>query len=164
MLCEKCGKNIATTHIRTVVNGVVIEKNLCAHCAVDAGYNDIKGSNLTQMLSSMFGDTLSGAQSSRITRCDCCGSSFSDIAKSGKCGCSQCYTTFYNELLPYLKRVHGSIRHIGKVPNSVPLAEKQDEDTIESLRSKLRELVREEKYEQAAVIRDKIKVLEGEAK
>lgn len=164
MLCEKCGKNIATTHIRTVVNGVVIEKNLCAHCAVDAGYNDIKGSNLTQMLSSMFGDTLSGAQSSRITRCACCGSSFSDIAKSGKCGCSQCYTTFYNELLPYLKRVHGSIRHIGKAPNRAPLAEKQDEDTIESLRSKLCELVREEKYEQAAVIRDKIKVLEGEAK
>ncbi len=163
MLCEKCGKNNATTHIRTVVNGVVIDKNLCIHCAVSEGYGDINSSSLTQMLSSMFGDALTGAQVSHITRCDCCGSSFADIAKSGKCGCSQCYTTFYNELLPYLKRVHGSIKHIGKVPNRAPLAAKEDEDTVEFLRSKLNQLVREEKYEQAAVIRDKIKRLEGEA-
>lgn len=164
MLCEKCGKNNATTHIHTVVNGVVTEKNLCGYCAASEGYGDIKYNNLTQMLSSMFGDVLSLNSKSAAVRCECCGSTFSDIAQSGKVGCPQCYTTFYNELLPYLKRVHGSTKHIGKIPNRAPLAVKTDEETVEGLRSKLNQLIREEKYEEAAVIRDKIKKLEGESK
>ena len=41
---------------------------------------------------------------------------------------------------------------------------KQEEDSIEALRMKLNELVREEKYEEAAVIRDKIKKVEEETK
>ena len=164
MLCEKCGKNNATTHIRTVVNGVVNEKHLCAHCAAGENYGDIKGNNLSQMLSSMFGDTLTVTPKSQVTRCSCCGSTFADIAKNGKCGCPECYTTFYEQLLPYLKRVHGSTKHIGKTPEPVPIATNEKVDTIEDLRLKLNQLVSEEKYEQAAIIRDQIKQLEGEGK
>ena len=164
MLCEKCKKNTATTHIRSVVNGVVTEKHLCGYCAVNEGYDDIKGNNLTKMLSSMFGDSLIGKHESQVTRCGCCGSSFADIAESGKCGCPECYNTFNSELLPYLKRVHGSIQHIGKIPNRAPLTVAVDTETAEGLRSKLNQLIREEKYEEAAVIRDKIKQLEGENK
>lgn len=164
MLCEKCKKNIATTHIRSVVNGVVTEKHLCGYCAVNEGYDDIKGNNLTKMLSSMFGDTLIGGNESQIVRCECCGSSFADIAESGKCGCPECYKTFSDELMPYLKRVHGSTKHIGKIPNRAPLTVAVDTETVDGLRSKLNRLVREEKYEEAAVIRDKIKRLEDEGK
>ena len=164
MLCEKCKKNNATTHIRSVVNGVVTEKHLCGYCAANEGYDDIKGNNLTKMLSSMFGDTLLGTSASQITRCECCGSSFADIAESGKCGCPECYKTFGNELMPYLKRVHGSIQHIGNIPNRAPLTVAVDTETVEGLRSKLNQLIREEIYEEAAVIRDKIKQLEGENK
>lgn len=163
MLCEKCGKTAATTHIRSVINGKVTEKYLCSHCAADEGYGDIKGSNLSQMLSSMFGDTANAPKNTQVTRCGCCGSNFSDIAKSGKCGCPECYTTFYEQLLPYLKRVHGSTKHIGKIPSRVSVAEKTDKDNIDELRALLNRLVGEEKYEQAAVVRDKIKELEGDA-
>ena len=85
-------------------------------------------------------------------------------AESGKCGCPECYNTFNSELLPYLKRVHGSIQHIGKIPNRAPLTVAVDTETAEGLRSKLNQLIREEKYEEAAIIRDKIKRLEGESK
>lgn len=163
MLCEKCGKTAATTHIRSVINGKVTEKYLCSHCAANEGYGDIKGSNLSQMLSSMFGDTVSATQNTQVTRCGCCGSTFADIAKSGKCGCPECYTTFYEQLLPYLKRVHGSTKHIGKIPDCAPATEKTDKDNIDELRALLSRLVSEENYEQAAVVRDKIKELEGEA-
>lgn len=163
MLCEKCGKRQATTHIRSVINGVIHEKHLCSHCAASEGYSDMKGNNLSQMLSSMFGDALTNTSNTQLTRCSCCGSTFSDIAKSGKCGCPECYTTFYEQLLPYLKRVHGSVKHIGKIPNNAPITVKQNEDTVDELRSLLSRLVREEKYEQAAVVRDKIKKLEGDA-
>ena len=76
-------------------------------------------------------------------------------------GCAQCYKTFNSELLPYLKRIHGSIKHSGKIPNRAPLIVKPKEDSIESLRALLNSLVSEEKYEQAAVVRDKIRKLEG---
>ena len=64
--------------------------------------------------------------------------------------------------MPYLKRVHGSTRHAGKVPNRAPLIVKPKEDTVEGLRLKLNDLVRREMFEEAAVIRDKIKKLEEE--
>ena len=163
MLCEKCGVNNATTHIRSVVNGVVNEKHLCGYCAASEGYGDIKSNNLSQMLSSMFGDTAVNSAKIQVKRCKCCGATFADIAKSGKCGCAECYTTFYEQLLPYFKRVHGSTQHIGKTPKYTTLAKNTSEESIKELRALLTRLVNEENYEQAAVVRDKIKNLEGEA-
>ncbi|MEE1244457.1 MAG: UvrB/UvrC motif-containing protein [Acutalibacteraceae bacterium] len=158
MLCEKCGKNHATTHIKTVVNGVVKEYNLCAYCAAKEGYST---NSLAGMLASMFGEISGSELLGHQTKCSVCGSTFSDIAKTGKVGCSECYTTFYDELLPYLKRVHGSTKHVGKVPNSAPLMVKPQTKTVEDLRNELTRLIAEENYEQAAVIRDKIKEMEG---
>lgn len=157
MLCEKCGVNTATTHIRTVVNGEVYERHLCGNCAMSEGYADIKNNSLTQMLSDMFGDTVL-PNDNKITRCSCCGSSFSDIADSGKCGCSECYTTFYKQLLPYFKRVHGNIQHIGK--KAIGAQAENKDGAIDELRSLLKKLIEEENYEQAAVVRDKIKGLQ----
>ncbi len=162
MLCQKCGVNNATTHIHSIVNGIVNEIHLCGTCAAGEGYGDIKSKNLSQMLSSMFGDTAVNTAKSKVTRCDCCGSTFADIAKSGKCGCGKCYTTFYEQLLPYFKRVHGSIQHIGKAPNNNFLSKNESKETVGELRAQLCELVKQENYEQAAVIRDKIKELQGD--
>lgn len=157
MLCEKCKKNIATTHIRTVVGGVVEEFNLCEKCAAEQGYTNIAQSNLAGMLASMFGDISYNIPKTEAVRCPVCNAQFADIAASGKVGCAECYKTFNAELLPYLKRVHGSTKHAGKVPNSAPLTIKQDIETIESLKIELSRLISEEKYEEAAIIRDKIK-------
>ena len=159
MLCEKCGINHATTHIKTVVNGIAREYNLCEACAVGYGYT---GNTLTGMLASMFGDISKSLNPEEKKRCPVCDSSFSDIAKIGKVGCAECYSTFYDDLLPYLKRVHGSTKHVGKVPNNAPLAVMPKTESIESLRNELSRLVAEENYEQAAIVRDKIKELEAE--
>lgn len=157
MLCEKCGKNHATTHIKTVVNGIVREYNLCSACAAQSGY----GSNsITGMLASMLGDMTPQAVKNQKC-CSVCGATFSDIAHSGKMGCGECYKTFNDEILPYLKRVHGATRHVGKIPNRAPLIVKPKEKTVEDLRQELARMVAEEKYEQAATLRDKIKEMEG---
>ena len=161
MLCEKCGKYNATTHIRSVINGVVHEKNLCDRCAADGGYHSFGNNNLAQMLASMFGDALVIGEVEKEKKCPCCNSSFSDIAKVGKVGCAKCYEIFYDELHPYLKRVHGTTKHTGKIPNRAPLAVMQNEETVDSLRMKLSRLVSEEKFEEAAKVRDKIKEIEG---
>ena len=56
--------------------------------------------------------------------------------------------------------MHGSVKHVGKVPNSAPLAVKPEAETADSLRLELNRLVSEERFEEAAVVRDKIKKLE----
>lgn len=150
MLCEKCGKYHATTHIRTVVNGVAREQNLCDYCAAKEGFNVTPKS----IFASMFGEMLE-LKPQNMKRCPVCNSSFNDIAKSGKAGCSECYKTFKAELLPYLKRVHGSTHHIGKTP--------ENRESINELKTELKRLVSEEKYEQAAVLRDKIKEMEADS-
>ena len=157
MLCEKCGVNNATTHIRTIINGVVHEKHLCSHCAATESKYETKDNNLAQILGNMFGNASQNSQSA-VTRCGCCGSTYEDIAESGRCGCPECYTTFYNQLLPCFKRVHGNTEHIGKrIDNS---NKKTETNTIYELRELLKQLIEEENYEQAAVVRDKIKSLQ----
>lgn len=162
MKCEKCGVNTATTHIKSIVNGVLREINLCPVCAAKEGYGDISNISLAGMLASMFGENLQISGGREDKKCPVCSSTFSAIAKTGKVGCAECYKTFKDELLPYLKRVHGSTVHTGKVPNSAPLIVKPEVPTIEELRLELNRLVSEEKYEQAAVIRDRIREMEGE--
>ena len=160
MKCEKCGKNTATTHIKSIVNGVAKEINLCSLCAANEGYGNVSNVGLAGMLASMFGESLQSVNENIGVKCSVCGATFSNIAKTGKVGCAECYNTFKNELLPYLKRVHGSTVHAGKVPNSAPLIVKPIQKTVDDLRTQLNRLISEEKYEQAAVIRDEIKRME----
>ena len=161
MLCEKCGKNKATTHIRSVINGLVKEVNLCSECAANEGYAKFEQNSLMDMLSSMLSDTILKEKAITEEACPCCKATFSRIANTGRTGCPMCYEKFRNQLLPYIKRVHGGINHIGKKPARQQLIVTPT-DKITELRKKLSELVKNEKYEEAAVVRDEIKKYEGE--
>lgn len=161
MLCEKCGKNVATTHIHSVVNGKESEKHLCSECASKEGIGVLEDNALNGMLASMFSNALSLNSSKDKVRCKCCGSTFLDIANKGKAGCPECYKTFYNEFLPYIKRVHGSVNHIGKTLTHISEIADNSTSEIEALKKELSNLVSNEKFEQAAVLRDKIKELEA---
>lgn len=162
MLCQHCGKNTATTHIKTVINGKVTEQNLCGYCAAKGGFSSFSGGPITSLLSSMLGNSLQSQVSSLEKTCSCCGSTFANIAETGKVGCAECYKTFSDELLVYLKRIHGSINHNGKTPGSKELVVRETTDQITELKIKLANLVSLEKYEEAAVVRDQIKKLEEE--
>ncbi len=162
MLCQKCGKNAATTHIKTVINGKVTEQSLCGYCAAKSGYSTFANGSITGLLSSMLGHTLNGENTVLEHKCSCCGSTFANIAETGKVGCAECYKTFEKELLPYLKRIHGSVNHTGKTPGSKDLVVTEVKDTVSELKRRLAELVAAENYEEAAIVRDEIKRLEGE--
>ena len=43
MLCDKCKKRTATTHIHTNIGGVSEEMNLCSYCASVMGYGSVFG-------------------------------------------------------------------------------------------------------------------------
>lgn len=163
MLCENCGKFAATTHIKKIINGVSTDKHLCSQCAKQYGISNLHSGSIANMLSTMFGNIINENQYLKQKSCKSCGTQFSEIVNSGKVGCDECYTEFYDDLLPYIKRVHGSVKHIGKVPNNAPLVV-VNEDRLTILRKTLHDLVLKEEFEQAAVIRDEIKKLESEAR
>ena len=160
MMCDNCGKNPATTHLKTVVNGVVHENHLCSYCAANQGYGNIGKLSLTNMLASMFGESISSGKPIS-KRCDCCGASFSDIAQSGRVGCSECYNTFRQELMPSLNRLHGKAVHIGNAPDEQK-PEETVQDKIKKLKAQLSDAIKAEEFENAAKLRDEIRALEGE--
>lgn len=164
MKCEKCNENEATVHIKKSVNGVVTEAHLCEECA-----KLVKGDNLNfidaaDFLSSFFDPFTPGAASGRKSRvCPKCGMSYDEFSRSGYLGCSDCYQNFKDSLTPMLQRMHGKTRHVGKLPKGFDKAiERQKE--YEKLKEELKSAIDDERYEEAAKIRDSIKKLEGSEK
>lgn len=166
MLCEKCKKNPATTHIRKSVNGVQEEWILCSQCAKEMGYDQLsffKGG----LLGSLFSGELSGKTAADALRCPCCGISFEEIAKSGEVGCADCYQFFRGRLTPTIEKLHGKAGHLGKVPRrkqeeQKPVEKEQEPNPLAKLKEELARAIEAQEFEQAAVLRDKIKEMEGE--
>jgi protein arginine kinase activator len=166
MLCQNCGKNEATTHIKRVVNGETAETHLCPSCAEHLGYGDMFsgfGFNLDGFFSGLLGENLPLLGAEREEKCPKCGYTFSDIAKSGKLGCADCYRKFYDKLLPSLQRIHGKIKHTGKqamIPVQVNTEPKIN--PVAKLKEDLQKAIEEQNFEQAAVLRDRIKEMEAD--
>ena len=119
-------------------------------------------------------------------RCKC-GWSDVDFRTTGYLGCSSCYNTFANSLSPLLRRIHGNNKHIGKKPAKVTVKEKfiekeadaaaekefenavkkkadkeaDAENKVKKLKEDLARAIREERYEDAAKMRDELKKIEG---
>ncbi|MBO4468426.1 MAG: hypothetical protein J5766_03905, partial [Clostridia bacterium] len=93
MLCDKCQKNQAVAHIKTVINGIVYEKHLCEECAEQEQINSAFSNPFSHLLDSFFENNtpICGANTKK---CPNCNLTFDDILDSGKIGCSECYKTF----------------------------------------------------------------------
>lgn len=170
MLCQHCKKHQATTHVKTMINGEYAEYMLCPECAHELGYDNMFSdfsADFGGLLSSFFSNALPAI--SGATHCDTCGSTLNDIKRSGKVGCADCYDTFFSELLPTIRSIHGNTEHKGKHPvieYTVNPDEKSDTtgssgSKLESLRAELKQAIADENFERAAQLRDEIKELEG---
>ena len=111
-------------------------------------------------MDSFFGSLFDMVESSNndIDRCPKCRISFGDFQRSGLLGCSYCYEHFSKSLNPTIKRVQGGLTHIGKIPKSAS-QEVVSKRKMDELKLRLKELIIEEKFEEAAVIRDQIQEL-----
>lgn len=86
-----------------------------------------------------------------VKTCAACGTTIQDIANTSRIGCPDCYTTFKEELKPFIMNFHKAYQHIGKSPKKI--------DT-KDLKKALEEAIKKEDYELAAKLRDEIKKLE----
>ena len=89
-----------------------------------------------------------------------CNMRLSEVAKSGKAGCSNCYTVFRPQLEYMLGRIHANTRHTGKISESAGEKLKLKKE-LENLQAELQAAIATQNFEQAAVLRDKIKAIEA---
>lgn len=167
MKCQECGKYDATTHITQIINGQKSEIYLCPYCA-EHHSNPL---NLKSVFDSDFENFFSGLwgipapdqklHASYTATCSTCGSSLNDITRRGKLGCSECYTTFRDYLLKPLKEIHGSNKHIGKIPKRSGKSIRC-ENKIDKLKEELSRAVLDQNFEKAAKLRDEINDLKND--
>lgn len=169
MLCEKCQRRQATIHLTEIIKDLKSELHLCEHCAKEVGLNS-KLSNFTisvpEMLS--FLDVGELERDSNSLVCQSCGLSYTEFRSSGMLGCPECYISFEKPLESIILGHHGEKKHLGKNPNGLqPLlavnngARKEKMlQSLEELHAALEKAVFEERYEEAAALRDRIRNLE----
>lgn len=177
MLCEKCHNAVATVHITQIVNGKKNEEHLCSKCAGEAGYGWSSGwSDIGDFGWQNILPFYSSPTQANNPVCPLCGTTYQGFLSTGKLGCSKCYSTFGERLKPTIQKIHGSIHHLGKVPKV--FENKQDNEAVvgekpaakkrlsqkDKLQVELAKLIQEERFEEAAVVRDKIKALEKKDK
>ncbi len=171
MMCDECGKNKATVHLTEIINEQITKLNLCESCAKEKGSDVEQHFGIADLLSALsdVGQTTPGETiPPSKNKCPGCGMAYEDFKKIGRLGCSECYTTFKQSLLPLLKRIHGSNQHMGKSPDPGMVKEQKVSTKLftdlESAKIDLQKAVKNEEFEEAAALRDKIKFLEKKLK
>ncbi len=157
MLCQNCKEKQATVHFVKVINGKRTEMHLCEKCAPIANqeFPSIESFDIT--VSDILGSFFGGAASAPQSKCELCGTTFDEFSHTGKLGCSDCYDVFGQQLANPLKRIQGASSHKGKTPKRA----ENDVDEITNLKKQLDAAIMAEDFENAAILRDKIKTLEG---
>lgn len=183
MLCDNCKKKDANVRYSENINGKKREMNLCEECSKKLGIGDINLS-IPIDFSSFLGEFIEDFTRPEFMplfneiknlKCNNCGYTFDDIANTGKFGCADCYEIFEERIDPILKRIQGSNRHVGRIGKDIDnkISEKiqqknknqninnnqnnREASKLEKLQNDLKQAVKEERYEDAAKIRDEIK-------
>jgi protein arginine kinase activator len=177
---ESCDRE-ATVHLTEIVNGNITKLHLCEDHAKQKGVEMEQHFGIADLLQGLaeYGAPPVEAGEKRV-KCPTCGMGYDDFKKIGRLGCGDCYQTFRESLAPLLKRIHGSNQHIGKSPSGAPAAAPAPEPPaappakagaakskaqaagkagadVNGLKEKLRKAIAEERYEEAARIRDEIR-------
>jgi len=160
MICNSCGKGKATIHVTELIEGKMVEVHLCEKCANEKDIANKVSFSLNDILAGLMQFTSQTEEMSQQlkVRCPGCDLSIQDLQKKGKVGCAQCYEVFAQFLLPLIKKIHGSTQHFGKRPARVD-KKLNIHIEIEKLEADLHKKIEAEAFEEAAVVRDKIKFL-----
>lgn len=172
MICQVCNERPATLHFTKIINGEKTEFHYCDVCAQEKGemfmLDGNSGFSINNLLAGLlsFDPAFQQAKQDSIPRnevlqCNHCKMTFKQFVNVGRFGCTHCYETFGERLVPILKRLHsGNNEHQGKVPEriggTIHLKRK-----IQQLKLDLKTAIDNEEFEKAAEIRDEVRALDA---
>lgn len=179
MLCQRCNKNEANVKYTEIINGEKKEMMLCEECSHKLGLDNINF-NMPIDFSSFFGGLLEDEdynspefmplfQEVKELKCDNCNMTYDEFINQGKFGCEKCYDVFSNKIDTILRRLHGNNKHLGRKALKSTAEDYKDntdkkndtkannkEGKIDELQKELKKAIADERYEDAAKIRDDI--------
>jgi protein arginine kinase activator len=157
--CQYCS-NPATVHLTEIVNNQKREVHLCQSCADNQQLFQPQPLNVSAILQMLIGQNL-GAQTDQLARlvCPACGIRYMEFRTQGRLGCPHDYEFFRLGLEPLLQRIHRAVRHQGKSPRRGASPPGRFAELVE-LRRQLQTAVETEAYEEAARLRDLLRIKE----
>ena len=186
MLCQKCQQHPATVFFSQTVGNQTSQFHLCENCAKEQGaaihggmnlmnFNPLAAlSDILNSVMAMQGNPMPGMAPGREPQatadpqlqCPDCGYQLSVFRQTGRLGCTKCYQSFRAALEPVITGIHGAARQVEESPVSseVTSTDHPKDSTkpeVSLLREKMKEAIKNEKFEEAARLRDEIKTIEG---
>lgn len=145
MYCQRCQMHPAS---RQVMDPQGHPHFLCEGCATQVA---VFGTLQKMLLPALMKPNLPAQQS-----CPSCHNTWQELNQLSHLGCPDCYRHFRLALESSLTRLHGQTVHTGRRPaQPAPTPH----DPAEELRKQLEQAVAEERYEDAARLRDELKGL-----
>lgn len=162
MRCEKCQNQKATVFLTHIVHGKMQKVDLCESCAKAMGVTNAAGFSLADLLLKPSEEDAAQAEPFGRDHSSCpqCGMTAADFKKGGRLGCGRCYETFSDLLGEVMKDMHKSMQHRGKFPARLARTELMDQ-RLSDLKRDLQLAVDAEQFEEAAWLRDQIRLLEN---
>ncbi len=162
MTCEICCIKEAVFHIKQIVGKEEIELHLCQSCAAIRGINTSTNNgdvSISQLLTNLIDIKSNLKKTQAKAVCPKCAYTFDKFKKSGRLGCNECFVVFSKQIRVLMHKMFGTIQHKGKYPIKLQ-AYKMYMDDIQTLKLKLEQALDKEDYEEAAVLRDKIRQMQ----
>ena len=159
MICDICGQNEAVVVINKIMNNTKHELHLCMKCAKERGLIT-KNGRLEMSLEGLFENISASKNNDRL--CPVCGCKLSEIKKTFKVGCPECYSIFSDEIKKMLEQKGFAGSYTGSMPERLANFRSVLTDRM-YLQARMEESVEKEDYEKAAIYRDRLKALEKSA-
>lgn len=151
--CSNC-KKPATIHLTQIVNNEVKKLDFCESCPYQKGVTDPEGFSLAEMLTQVPTPFAKG-ETGEPLECPSCGFRPQLFKKHHRFGCPDCYESLKPFAEPMVANMQAGTKHVGKVPNMM-LERVERLQVVEQLRMQLNVAIAEERYEDAAKLRDQI--------
>lgn len=169
MVCEHCKQRHANITVTQVQNGQKLERHYCEVCAsqfhpfqFDVQEEPV---SLQQFITNWFSAPFKAnvleekqVQGERKS-CPSCQLTYAEFLKQGKFGCAMCYSTFRKQLPPLFEKLHTGTTHVTNHEVHLDTSHIYEEK-ISHLRVELKRAIEEERFEDAAKLRDEVRVLE----
>jgi protein arginine kinase activator len=163
-VCESCGEATAAIHLVKIEGGEIVHRHLCPDCA-ELSVEEPESAAVIFAVPTGLGNLLGrlAEQGAEIQKageglhqvCPICSTTLSDLRETGLAGCPDCYQTHSGEIESALYAGREPLQHVGKVPQHAPESLRLRREVLR-LERMMDELVEDERFEEAAGVRDRL--------